>query len=63
MTDQEFRDLVKRMRTEQKAYFRFRDQASLDRARAFESTVDRALANPQQGKLFTEPPARPLEPE
>lgn len=56
MTPQQFIDLVCRMRTAQKAYFRTRSYGDLDESKKLEREVDQALrdfSNPQnQLQLF-----------
>ena len=56
MSPQQFSDLVCRMRTAQKQYFRTRSYADLDESKKLEREVDQALrdfSNPQnQLQLF-----------
>lgn len=45
MNETDFRALVKRMRDEQKLYFRTRDRTALEYSKKLEGAVDRELAN------------------
>lgn len=48
MTTGEFADLVYRMRTAQKAYFRTRSSEKLSESKAYEQRVDKALEERQK---------------
>ena len=55
--DDNFRDLVRRMRDAQREYFKTRSHSSLERAKALEREVDKELRNDataetQQPTLF-----------
>lgn len=54
MADQDFRDLVAKMRHAQKEYFRTRSPTSLEESKRLERAVDKALTESaqKQGGLF-----------
>lgn len=58
MTDREFLELVRRMRTAQRVYFQCRAPSDLNRAKALEREVDRELEQraaaeaPKQATFF-----------
>lgn len=46
MNENDFRELVRRMRKFQQDYFKYRDRQTLERAKAAERAVDEALVAP-----------------
>jgi hypothetical protein len=55
MSPTDFRELVRRMRSAQRDYFRTRDWGVLDRSRALEREVDAELGE-KTGSLFSDRP-------
>ena len=55
MNNQDFRALVRAMRTAQRGYFATKDPGFLDSAKRLEREVDDALAEPQAGLFDGEP--------
>lgn len=51
MTLEEFADLVRRMREEQKLYFRSRRESVLERCKRLEKEVDQAVDDIRRGPL------------
>lgn len=53
MTPQEFKDLVKNMRTTQKEYFKSRSAASLSKSKMLERQVDAEINRTDKPELFS----------
>lgn len=58
--EKQFRDLVRRCRAAQKAYFKSRSSDDLETSKRLEREIDRELESDGQRELFEEPKEMPI---